>query len=300
MQRHRTTIRNQSGFGHVELLLTIIVVAVIAVAGLAVYQHRAHKPSSATSVISTASSQMTTQPATQYLTIKEWGIRVPYSGSLKLSYTMSSDDKSAYFSSDQLTALSSDCTGRGGAIIRWASTDQISEGPPDASTPTATKFFADKDPSTFPYAHIGNYYFMFAHAQSGCGDINTTAALQSQTNNAVKALVPHLQAVPSTQTDTQYLRIKEWGVRLSLTSDTASLYYYIKPSLPNVAYFSLKTISDIAPDCAADKISLGAIARLTEAEQQAATANPSALKPTRFDTHRQLLVQCPKLTRCLR
>ena len=158
-----------------------------------------------------------------------------------------------------------------------ASTDQISEGPPDASTPTATKFFADKDPSTFPYAHIGNYYFMFAHAQSGCGDINTTAALQSQTNNAVKALVPHLQAVPSTQTDTQYLRIKEWGVRLSLTSDTASLYYYIKPSLPNVAYFSLKTISDIAPDCAADKISLGAIARLTEAEQQAATANPSAL-----------------------
>ncbi len=137
------------------------------------------------------------QTTTQYLTIKEWGVRAPYSGSLKLSDTMSSDRRTATFSSEQLTALSSACTGRGGFIIRWASTDQVSEGPPDANTPTAEQAFADKDPSTVPYAHIGNYYYTFAHDQAACGDLTTTAALQSQTNDAVKALVPNLQAVPN-------------------------------------------------------------------------------------------------------
>jgi hypothetical protein len=135
--------------------------------------------------------------ATQYLDIKEWGIRAPYSGSLKLTYTMSAENKSATFSSDQLTALTTDCTGRGGSIIRWASTDQVSEGPPDANTPTAAEAFAGKDPSAVPYAHIGNYYFTFAHAQSGCGNIDSTTTIQSQTNNAVKALVPILQAIPN-------------------------------------------------------------------------------------------------------
>ncbi len=135
------------------------------------------------------------QPTVHYLDIKEWGVRVPYSGSLILSYKI--DGRYAYFSSAQLTDLSSDCVGRGGAIVRWASTDQVSEGPPDASSPTAATYFAGKDPSTIPYAHIGNYYYMFAHDQAACGDLTTTAALQSQTNDAVKVLVPKLQASPN-------------------------------------------------------------------------------------------------------
>lgn len=74
-------------------------------------------------------------------------------------------------------------------------------------------------------------------------------------------------------TTTQTLDIKEWGVHLTLDSTTASLYYYIKPSLPNVAYLSLKTVSNVAPDCAADQTSLAAIGRLTEADQQAIVSN---------------------------
>lgn len=74
------------------------------------------------------------------------------------------------------------------------------------------------------------------------------------------------------------LDIKEWGVHLTLDSTTASLYYYFKPNIPNVAYVSLRNISAVAPNCAAEKFALGAISRLTEAEQQTATANPSAFK----------------------
>jgi hypothetical protein len=75
----------------------------------------------------------------------------------------------------------------------------------------------------------------------------------------------------SAQTAQQSLDIPEWGVRMTLDSNTASLYYYISPENPDVAYLSLKTVSDIAPLCAADKTSLGAIDRLTNAEQQAIT-----------------------------
>lgn len=74
---------------------------------------------------------------------------------------------------------------------------------------------------------------------------------------------------------TSSLAIKEWGVHLTLNKATTGLYYYINPSLPDAAYVSIKAISDVAPNCAADKISLGAISRLTEARQQDATAHPS-------------------------
>jgi preprotein translocase subunit SecG len=79
---------------------------------------------------------------------------------------------------------------------------------------------------------------------------------------------------PATTT-TQYLTITEWGVRMTLNSNTSSLYYYISPQNPNVAYLSLKTISDNAPLCAADKTSLAAIYRLTSTEHQNDLNNPT-------------------------
>lgn len=82
------------------------------------------------------------------------------------------------------------------------------------------------------------------------------------------------------QTATQYLDITEWGVRMTLDSDTSSLYYYIKPSNPNVAYLSLKSISDVAPNCAADKTSLGAIVRETPAQQASAPDANFSIKGT--------------------
>jgi len=139
----------------------------------------------------TAVKSIVSTTATQYLTIKEWGVRAPYSGSLKLSYKMSPDKRTATFSSDQLTALSSDCVGYGGAIVRYLPTDYASvyqQGPTVEQTATQT-------PSL--YKHVGNYYYIFRHAQSGCGNVDSTAATASQTNDAVKALVPNLQAIPN-------------------------------------------------------------------------------------------------------
>jgi len=74
----------QSGFSVIEVLLIVLVVAVLAATGIVVYQR--HRPGNA----ATGSTQTTTQPmstattqpaqtATQYLTINEWGIKLPLS-----------------------------------------------------------------------------------------------------------------------------------------------------------------------------------------------------------------------------
>jgi hypothetical protein len=93
---------------------------------------------------------------------------------------------------------------------------------------------------------------------------NTTTGAQRTTNTVDK------DTGQPENTVSQTMDIKEWGVHLTLNSDTSSLYYYINPQLPNVAYLSLKTIAAVAPNCAANKTSLGAVVRLTPAEQQEA------------------------------
>lgn len=91
---------------------------------------------------------------------------------------------------------------------------------------------------------------------------------------------------PTKQTTTQTtqtgatLDITEWGVHMTLGSTTASMYYLIKPDDPNVAYVSLHTVSGIAPDCAADKVSLGAIVRETPAQKQSAPDATFSVKGT--------------------
>lgn len=93
---------------------------------------------------------------------------------------------------------------------------------------------------------------------------------RTKLTNAAAGSTPQTNQQTTTTTPiAKTLDIKEWGVHMTLDSSTASLYYYIGPQTPDVAYLSLKTVSDVAPDCAANKVSLAAIGRLTEAEQQA-------------------------------
>lgn len=189
----REASNEQAGFGIVTVVIAAVIIIVIGMAGSFTYLHSKSKTNNTTDNTQTTNSQQINK-APAYVTISQWGVRASYSGSFRLSYTMSTDGKTATFSSDQLTALDSACVGGGGKIIRWAANDQVSEGPADSNTPTAANFFAGKDASTFPYAHIGDYSYTFAHAQAGCGNISTTATLQTQTNDAVKALVADLQA----------------------------------------------------------------------------------------------------------
>src|SRR2546423_9389932 len=86
---------HQSGFGTVKILLVVLVVAALAMTGLVFYQH--HKPSSTKNTAATSTTQATTQPqgstsaqtqqtTSQYLTIKEWGVKLPLSSSIQDAY----------------------------------------------------------------------------------------------------------------------------------------------------------------------------------------------------------------------
>ena len=189
---------HQSGFGTLEILLFVLVVAVLAIVGVVVPQH--HKPISALFSAATSQKPTITQPqstttttqspqtTTQYLTITEWGVKAPYSGNDTLTYTLSSDNNIAYISSKQLTSADAQCTrSSAGSIRRYTATGLAS---PYNTGPTIAET-ASQNPGL--YTHVGNYYYIFAHAQSACGSVSVST--QNQANDTVKALVPNLQPI---------------------------------------------------------------------------------------------------------
>jgi len=115
-----------------------------------------------------------------------------------------------------------------------------------------------------------HYTSTSTESAANTGQPQTTSRSKSTANTQPTQITSTTQPAQAT---TQYLTIKEWGVRMKLTSDTASLYYFLTSS--DYAYLSLKTISDIAPDCAADKIALAVIFRQTPAQRQYAENNAS-------------------------
>lgn len=102
---------------------------------------------------------------------------------------------------------------------------------------------------------------VYQHHKSNTAKSN--AATNSSQTTGQQSSTTGTQPQPTT-----YLTITEWGVRMALNSTTASLYYYINPQVPDVAFLSLKAISDVAPSCAADKGALATIGRQTSAERQ--------------------------------
>src|SRR5437868_5585973 len=84
MQLHKPTERDQSGFSVIEVLLVVLVIAVMAVTGFVVYQrsksnakdHASINSSQSTGTTQNTTTTKPTQMATQYLTVKEWGVRL--------------------------------------------------------------------------------------------------------------------------------------------------------------------------------------------------------------------------------
>ena len=86
---------HQSGFGTTVILLIVLVIAALAVTGVVVYRY--HKLNIGKNSAATSSSQSTgqqqgttttqsAQVTTPYLDVKEWGIKIPLSDSIKGAY----------------------------------------------------------------------------------------------------------------------------------------------------------------------------------------------------------------------
>lgn len=199
---------NSDGFSVVEILLVIIIIILIGFVGWFIY-HTDHTTTTTTPTNTTAAKTTTsksTDKKVSYFTISQWGIRAPYSGNLSLEYTMVSDAGNPYasaeFSSAQLDSSDPQCKSGGdygGVVTRYASTDTVmDEGGASLGTPAqalASGSFGGLNGGE--YAHIGNYYYIFIHPQGVCGTSQASQNIQTQTDDAVKALVQNLQAIPS-------------------------------------------------------------------------------------------------------
>jgi hypothetical protein len=196
----------QSGFGTTGILLTVLVVVLLAASGVVVYQHHKSSSTSAKSTAATGSTQATGQSAsqtgvqfapavTQYLTIKEWGVKLPLSDSIKSAYYVVGTG----FSSDPdgrpsgvflgLTSLSdSSCnpsnnnnggTGAIGVLLRVppAATDAVSGQPLTQKYPNGTT--------------IGNYYYAYQSwvNRTSCNQKSTAQAADSAFAAAAKNIV---------------------------------------------------------------------------------------------------------------
>ncbi len=229
MHLHQLTKRDQSGFSVIEALLIVLVVAALVVIGFMVYQR--HKPSVAKNSTATGTTQTTgqqksgttTQPATQYLDIKEWGVKLPFSSAINDAYYAVGSNVGADGKPNTiwlgLTLLNSNgCNASPnnpssfkplGAIVRVLPTDK---------DPGTGKLYTQQDPNG---ATINGYYYGYASnisKVSSCASATTLQSIDSAFAAAAKGIIA--------ATDPNYLVIKEWGIKIKL-ADADKITYAI-------------------------------------------------------------------------
>ena len=187
---------HQSGFGTIEIVLVVLVVAVLAVTGLVVYQR--HKPNSAKNSAATNHTQITTQPAqttTQYLDIKELGVKLPLSSEISNAYYVVAKGSSSgpggqpdkvwlgltSYTSASCNPANNDNGGRGaiGAIIRVLPTD---------TDPVSGQLLTQKYPNG---TTIGGYYYLYQSwaTNNPCASNSTLQPIDSAFATAAKSEV---------------------------------------------------------------------------------------------------------------
>lgn len=191
--------KNSKGFAVVEGLLLLIIVAILI--GTMVYVYKSNK-NTTNDLNNVNSSQVNQSPSKvttkKYVTIKEWGVRMPYSGNIDFTYKIdnSSGVSVAGFSSKQLASVSPDCAGYigGGSIVRYKPNDKIAtQEAPDSNTFVPAKEYAKIYKDT---GYANGYYYVFFHAQDICPGKANAETVQSQVNDALKGLVPKIEVAP--------------------------------------------------------------------------------------------------------
>jgi hypothetical protein len=148
----------------------------------------------------TNTGQKFTNSTQNYLVIKEWGIRAAYNSDLMLEYKIDpSTPYRAKFSSEQFDTVSPNCTdgGYGGVIERYAQDSNVVFDELNPATMTAGQYAKTLDKSN--YSKVGDFYFFYFHPQAACGEAPNQQAqlnVQTQTMDAVKALIPKLEIIP--------------------------------------------------------------------------------------------------------
>lgn len=190
-------LNSENGSSAVETLLIVVIVGLVGFVGWYVYHSNknANATLNAAAKDSRGSVKFTKQPSkANYFTIKEWGVRAPYNGSLTLEYQRNSSNSSVMMlSSSQLNAGGpSVCTtadGAAGYVQRYLPTDEVAPG--ETAQQFLSQNFVASNSKAPAYAKVGDYYYIYSTGQT---DNCKNTALYEQTQSAFEAIIPKLQA----------------------------------------------------------------------------------------------------------
>jgi type II secretory pathway pseudopilin PulG len=193
---------HQSGFGTVEVLLVVLVVAILAVGGFVVYQR--HNNTSTKTNAATSTSQTNTQQSNttstqsqppSYLTIKEWGVKIPLSSSISDAYYVipqgisnDADGKPSAINFG-LASLNSSCGTVTGGPTDYNSLGSIVRALPTDTDPVSGKLYTQLDPNGVT---IAGYYYGYADASlksKTCISSTSVQSVDSAFATAVKSAV---------------------------------------------------------------------------------------------------------------
>jgi len=181
--------RFQQGFGLIEALLLVIAVALVIFVGYYVWHTQKQTNTTLNNATVTSQKTIPAKPSQKYLTITEWGVRMPYAGSDTYTYTFDSAAGPDLIKvvSKQMSEKYGCTDGGGGTIARLKPTDMI-----DAAG-DLTSLYAVDHPHTLGY--VKGYYYSFGHDQDACSD-SVLLSAQNQANDAIKSDVPKMQSIP--------------------------------------------------------------------------------------------------------
>ncbi|HWT55789.1 MAG TPA: hypothetical protein VN031_02010 [Candidatus Microsaccharimonas sp.] len=164
--------RNQTGFAVVETLLVLVIIAMVAGTAYFVWHAQRNADASLNAANSSASKIVKSNKPTaqgeggpglsnsqQYLTIKEWGVRMKLNASQSSLYYKVSDSTPniIYLSFRTITAVAPDCTELA-AVSRLTQAEQASATaqPSDMNAPGSIK--------------IDSYWYGYEHSHADCTD----------------------------------------------------------------------------------------------------------------------------------
>ena len=176
-------LKNQSGFGVIEIIIVVIIIAVIGLLGW--YVMSAQRKAAAPSAVDTTNNSQTSG-ATKYLTIKEWGVK----------FSLTTDTADAYYDTKTSSPLNSmslrshtldsepDCTNAPQSV---STIFRVPKDAPDSSLPS--KKYSETQDGTI----IDNYFYFIQSAQTACTTNPDKQIILQAVHNSFNTAGPTIQ-----------------------------------------------------------------------------------------------------------
>lgn len=160
--------QHQSGFAAVELLLTLILLAIIGFTGYYVWHSQQQAENALNDANDTAQTSSPKQsksatPPQKFLTIKEWGVKIPLVNAIAdATYSLNASNSNDAIVQLPGYAAKCDVDDPFGYYMRFSKSDTFEDGTTYLSTLGSSAI------------HVGDYYYIHQGPQAACSNDDAT------------------------------------------------------------------------------------------------------------------------------